>query len=109
MPKPEDGDKKPADDKKDDGKKDDTVAPATLIVNLPTNATLVINGMQMTSTSARRIFESPNLTAGKVYEYDLLAQMIENGQVVNRTRTITVRAGQQSEITFDFNAAIAAK
>ena len=80
-------------------------APATIVVRLPADATLMIDGAPTSSTQGVRRFVSPPLQPGKDYQYTLKAQVTRDGQKVERTRDVTVRAGQPSEVTFDLPAA----
>jgi uncharacterized protein (TIGR03000 family) len=79
-------------------------APATLIVRLPADAKLTIEGAATTSTNDVRWFISPPLQAGKDYQYTLKAEVMRDGKKVERTREVTVRAGQPAEVTFDLPA-----
>src|SRR5262249_62071242 len=66
--KPED--KKPEDKKPEDKKPVGEIsAPATLIVNLPAEAKLLVDGNITKSTSAERVFVSPALIPGQLYNY----------------------------------------
>jgi len=71
---------------------------ATLIVNLPADATLTIDGEETTSTSAQRVFVTPALEEGKVYEYTLKAKVERNGKVQVATAKVTIRPGQTSQV-----------
>jgi uncharacterized protein (TIGR03000 family) len=79
-------------------------APATLVVRLPADAKLTIEGAPTTSTNDVRWFISPPLQAGKDYQYTLKAEVTRDGKKVERTREVTVRAGQQNEVTIDLPA-----
>jgi uncharacterized protein (TIGR03000 family) len=76
-------------------------APATIVVRLPADAKLTIDGSRTRSTEGVRTFTSPPLQPGKEYQYSLTAEVMRDGKKVERTRDVTVRAGQQSEVTFD--------
>jgi uncharacterized protein (TIGR03000 family) len=86
---------KPADDKKSG--LDSSTAPATVIVRLPANARLTIDGQATRSTSGVRTFVSPPLTMGKDYQYILKAEGMDGR---SETRTIDVRAGKITQVTF---------
>jgi uncharacterized protein (TIGR03000 family) len=75
-----------------------TATEATLIVNLPEDATLTIDGEKTTSTSASRMFVTPALEQGKEYEYTLKAKVVRDGEVKVTTAKVTVRAGQTSQV-----------
>ena len=77
-------------------------APATVVVNLPADAKLTVEGRPTTSTSSRRVFVSPPLQTGQTYSYSLDAQVTRDGQTQTVHRDLPVQAGQRSEITLDF-------
>jgi uncharacterized protein (TIGR03000 family) len=80
-------------------------APARLLVQLPANARLTVNGAATTSTSATRVFNTPPLQPGRVYHYDLTAETFRNGVPVRTTQRVQVRAGQQSLVVISFPGA----
>jgi uncharacterized protein (TIGR03000 family) len=77
-------------------------APATIVVRLPADAKLTVDGSVTRSTEGVRTFVSPPLQAGKDYQYTLRAEVTRDGKKVERTREVKVRAGQTSEVNFDF-------
>jgi uncharacterized protein (TIGR03000 family) len=80
-------------------------SPATLVVNLPANATLAVDGKVTTSTSARRVFVTPDLETSSQYVYNLTATV--DGQV--QTQAVTVQGGRTTEVNFNFAAAVASR
>jgi uncharacterized protein (TIGR03000 family) len=76
-------------------------APARILVRLPADASLTVDGSATKSTEGIRAFISPPLQPGKDYQYTLRAEVMRDGKKVERTRDVTVRAGQQSEVTFE--------
>ncbi len=81
--------------------KEEIAAPATLVVKLPAEARLTIDGNPTASTSDVRTFRTPNLPAGREFHYTLQAEVMNNGKPVMMTKTVAVRAGAESQITFD--------
>jgi uncharacterized protein (TIGR03000 family) len=79
-----------------------TDAPARIVVRLPADAKLTVDGTVTRSTDGVRSFVSPPLQAGKDYQYTLRAEVTRDGKTVERTRDVNVRAGQTSEVNFDF-------
>jgi uncharacterized protein (TIGR03000 family) len=71
-----------------------------LDVRVPANAEIWVNGVKMHLTGASREFVSPPLTPSQVGTYDLRARWEEDGQQVQRTRRVTVRAGDRLSINF---------
>jgi uncharacterized protein (TIGR03000 family) len=83
---------------------------ATLVVNLPTNAKLTIDGTSTSATSARRVFQSPAIETGKDYVYNLKAEIVRDGKPVEVTKEVTIRAGKETTVNLEFpTAAVAAK
>ncbi len=79
-------------------------SPATIVVNLPTDARLTIDGVQTFSTADRRSFVTPALQVGSTYGYTLRAEVVSNGQTVVQTQEVTVRGGETSTVQFNFAA-----
>lgn len=74
---------------------EDAKKTATLSVTLPSNAKLLIDGVETKQTGELRRFETPPLSAGE-YEYTLKATWILYGRVYNNTRKVTMRPGQET-------------
>jgi peptidyl-prolyl cis-trans isomerase A (cyclophilin A) len=73
---------------------------AGLRVWLPENATLLVDGQPTKQTGDQRVFYSPPVAAGKRYTYNLKACWDENGQTVERERTVAVAAGRLTDVSF---------
>lgn len=78
---------------------------ATLIVNLPADATLTIDGEETNSTSARRVFVTPVLEQGKEYEYTLKAKIVRDGETKIATTKVTFRPGETKLVELKVPAA----
>lgn len=87
----------------------DDSAPARLIVSLPAEARLTVDGSPTTSTSGQRTFVSPPLQPGVDYYYTLRAEVQRDGQTVATTQRVQVRAGQDITVTLDIPAATVAR
>src|SRR5262249_57978059 len=57
-------------------------APANVIVSLPAEAKLQIDGVQAKSTAAVRSFVTPALTPGQNFYYTLTAEMVRDGKTL---------------------------
>jgi len=90
------------------GGKEEVSLPATLIINLPANANLTVDGHATTSTSTTRVFVTPALEAGQEYAYNLTATVSVNGQIVTQTQRVAVLPGRQTQYTFAFPSGSAA-
>jgi uncharacterized protein (TIGR03000 family) len=94
--------KQVAEDEKDDGKEQESVqasARAVIVVNLPADARLTINGRSTSSTSATRVLASPQLPLGQSFYYTLRAEVVRDGQTLATTQRVTVRGGYQTRVT----------
>ena len=74
-----------------------SLAPATIVVSLPANATLTVDGTPTTQTAAQRTLVTPALEEG-TFVYTLQAQF--DGQT--QTQQVQVRAGETSQAQFSF-------
>lgn len=74
---------------------------ATIVVHLPADAVLSFGGERTASAGSRRTFASPALVAGRIYEYKLTASVIRNGEIVKLEKTVTVKAGQTTQVTME--------
>jgi uncharacterized protein (TIGR03000 family) len=73
---------------------------ALLIVNLPEDARIFLNGQATKSTGARRSYVTPKLQPGKEYTYEVRAEMTVNGRQVSETRQVTFAVGRQVRVSF---------
>jgi uncharacterized protein (TIGR03000 family) len=70
-------------------------------VRVPPGAEVWVEGQKTSENGAFREFVSPPLPPGKDYVYDVRARWTDpNGQVVDRTRHMTVRAGDRVMANF---------
>ena len=79
----------------------DNVAPATLIVSVPVDARLSIDGAATPSISTQRVFVSPALSFGREYHYTLQAEFVQEGKVVTVSKEVAVKAGDETQVRFD--------
>lgn len=84
-------------------------AAATLVVNLPANAKLTVDGKLTTLTSASRRFATPPLQPGKTYVYTLQAEVEIDGRVSTVTKDVTVEAGKETRTSLTLPVGIASK
>ena len=75
-------------------------ARARVIVDLPADAKLYVDGQLMNTTSARRIFQTPQLPVGQLYYYDLKAEVVRDGQTMSATQKLILRPGQAASASF---------
>ncbi len=77
-------------------------ARATLVVHLPAEARVTVNDAVTRLTSDTRTFVSPPLPRGQDYHYTLKAELTRNGRTLTTTRRVTVRAGEEKQVTLTF-------
>ena len=75
---------------------------ATIVVHLPADARLTIDGEATRSTSDTRTFVTPPLQPDQEFSYTLKAETNQDGQTVATTRQVMVRAGQETTVDLDF-------
>jgi uncharacterized protein (TIGR03000 family) len=73
--------------------------PARLLVRLPADARLTIDGEATRSTGQMRRFISPPLAPGQTFRYTLRVEVTRDGKRQGETKEVTVRAGEESEVT----------
>jgi uncharacterized protein (TIGR03000 family) len=73
-------------------------APAYMVVQVPADARVTIDGAATRSTSSLRTFRTPELARDKVFAYDLTAEFQRNGQPVKITKHVVVQGGQTTNI-----------
>src|SRR5262249_10294447 len=84
-----------------------TAAHVTLKV--PANAEVWFEGTKTTTTGAVREFESPPLTPGRRYTYQVRARWKENGHEVTQTQKVEVTAGAHANASFPVPGGIASR
>jgi uncharacterized protein (TIGR03000 family) len=79
-----------------------TEGPATILVNLPADARLSVDGVATTSTSERRTFNTPALPVGEQFQYTLRAEILRDGRTIVETQQVNVRGGEETVVDFSF-------
>lgn len=74
-----------------------------LTVWVPYDAKVTINGRATSCTGSRRQFVSYGLNPGFSYKYEIHAEVIRDGKLVEDNRTVTLTAGQTTAVAFGFN------
>jgi uncharacterized protein (TIGR03000 family) len=72
--------------------------PALLLVHVPADARLFIDGTPTRSPGDTRLFISPPLSPGRSYHYLLRAEVVRDGKKYSARREVTVRPGEESEV-----------
>jgi uncharacterized protein (TIGR03000 family) len=71
-----------------------------LTVRVPPDAQVWFENTLTTQRGAERDFQSPQLTPGRDYTYDIRARWRQDGRDVDQTRHVTVHAGSQVNVDF---------
>lgn len=81
----------------------------TVLINMrvPADAEIWFDGAKTQATGMFRDYISPPLELGQDYTYQVKARWMENGQEVNKTRELRVRAGDQLNLDFFGESALA--
>jgi len=82
---------------------------ATIVVSLPADARLIVDGNATTSTSDRRTLFTPALEVGSTYVYSMRAEIVRDGRTESQTQQVTVRGGEVSNIQFNFASGVASR
>jgi uncharacterized protein (TIGR03000 family) len=87
-----------------------SLSSATLVVELPAEATLTVDGAATAQKTAVRTFSTPALDAGKDYFYTLTATVERGGKMETVTKKVTVKAGETTRVALEpTTEAVAAK
>ena len=78
---------------------DQIATPATIVVTLPADAKLTIDGYVSKQTTAERRLVTVPIRPGQEFTYEFVAE--SNG--VRQTQSVTVRGGQTAPVNFNFN------
>ncbi len=87
---------------------DSTSVPADgglLVVNVPADAEIFVNGTKTSSTGTLRRFLSRGLSEGKAYEFVVRMAVDRDGEVEESTKVVTLSAGERSQVSFETEAA----
>jgi uncharacterized protein (TIGR03000 family) len=76
--------------------------PAQVTVIVPADADVFFDGTPTSQAGTERVFETPPLTPGQNYYYEIEAQWSANGEPFDQARKINVTAG--SRVTVDFTS-----
>jgi uncharacterized protein (TIGR03000 family) len=71
---------------------------ARVTVLVPADAQVFFDGATTTDTGSKRLFVTPALEKGKDYYYSIRADWTEDGQPVEQTRRVLVKAGSDVQV-----------
>ena len=73
---------------------------ASLVVHVPADAEIWVDGVKTVQTGATRKFHSPPLAAGRTYNYELKARWVNDGKPVEQVQNLMLRPGEESNVSF---------
>jgi uncharacterized protein (TIGR03000 family) len=73
---------------------------ATITIHVPPNAKVWFDGTPTQQTGEWREFASPPLDRGQTFHYDVRAQWMDNGKMIDQTRRVEVSAGSLANVDF---------
>jgi uncharacterized protein (TIGR03000 family) len=98
----------PAPPKKD--KSDASPTQGTVVVHLPKEAALYVDGTAVPYSTATRKIVTPELEPGRDYYYTLQAKLERDGKTLNVQKRVWVQAGKEVSVDFgDLGAASTAQ
>ena len=86
---------------------DTSASVATVVVNLPTDAKLFVDGERVPMSSSTRSFRTPQLQAGRDYFYTMKVETVRNGETVEKSTRVIVRAGETARADFGETSLVA--
>lgn len=69
-------------------------------MNVPENAEVWLDDVRTTSKGPVREFQSPAITPGERYTYEIRARWNDNGHQLTQTQKVNVTAGGHANVTF---------
>jgi uncharacterized protein (TIGR03000 family) len=88
---------------------EEVAAPANLLVTLPADAKLFVDGHETTSTSGERLLTTPDLEPGREFHYTLRVEVTRDGQTQQVSQRVAVRAGEDVRVNIDVPTAVASR
>jgi uncharacterized protein (TIGR03000 family) len=82
-------------------KKAEAASPAHIIVRLPADAKLSVDGVDCPLTSETRSFDSPALQPGQRYFYTFKAEVLRDGKTRTESKRVIIAAGEKVNVEFN--------
>lgn len=74
-----------------------------IVVDVPADAKVFVNGHATTSTGEHRQYVSHGLEDGMRYEYQVRVEVVRDGKTLSDTKTVELTAGSQASVAFDLS------
>ena len=81
-------------------KKVQASAPAHIIVRVPADAKLTVDGVECPLASETRAFDTPKLQPGQQFYYTVKAEVIRDGKAVTESKRVVFEAGAKIDVEF---------
>jgi uncharacterized protein (TIGR03000 family) len=75
-----------------------------LSIQVPEDAAVFVNGYRTKSTGTTRQYVSNGLKPGMSYKYEVRAEMVRDGRLVEDTRVVYLTAGNSESVAFSFDS-----
>jgi uncharacterized protein (TIGR03000 family) len=83
----------------------DTLAQTALVLHVPADAIVQIDGRKIETTGPRRVLTTQRLPIGKkVDDLHVQVTLVRDGTTLSKEQNVTLRGGQETELTFEFDA-----
>jgi uncharacterized protein (TIGR03000 family) len=76
---------------------------AILNLRLPVDSVVYVNGKRTRTPGDFRSYVSRNLEPGKLYTYEIRAEVERDGETLTRTKVVELAAGLEKTLDIDFN------
>lgn len=81
----------------------------TIVVSLPAEAMLTINGRATSAQGEQREFRDSQVAPGRVYRYELQATVERNGRTIAQSKSLRIIGGEAEQVRFEFPNVVAAR
>lgn len=75
-----------------------------ITVRVPYDAKIFVNGQEMKGRGYIRRFSSEPLVNGKVYKYEVRAEVMQDGEKISKTELVQLQPGKLTNIDMDLSA-----
>ena len=76
-----------------------------LTIWVPDGAKVFVNGYETKSTGSQRRYVSHGLNPGFSYKFEVRAQVLRDGELLEETRVVHLAAGAREGVAFSFSPA----
>ncbi len=84
----------------DNSRQESRKTEAKVIVQIPTDAKLFVDGNPVKINGEQQTFRTPALERGQTYYYEVRAEVVRDGKTVTESKRVLVRAGEDARVSF---------